>query len=80
MFSNKTVKEIVMGGGVVEYKGVSICDMRNVVNYSLRTNKPYQVNLRKAKYCKETKSLQGDEIFNDLNEAVEVFIQECKKV
>ena len=62
----------------MEYRGNSICDLRKVLRYPFKTNTPYQVNTARSKYNKQTKMLEGDTLYNDLNEAVREFLKECK--
>jgi hypothetical protein len=79
MFNFADVKRIVINGGSVEYRGNSICDLKQVLRYPFHTNTPYQVNLKKAKFNKKTGDYEGDTLYNNVNEAVNDFLEECRK-
>jgi hypothetical protein len=72
------IEELVKKGCVIEKNGNSICDLRKILKYPFKTDTPYQVCSNRAKYNKETKMLEGDWLYGDLDEAIESFTKEAK--
>lgn len=69
MFNFHHIRGIVSSGGTVEYNGISICDLREVIDFDYCSDKPYQVNNRYSK---------KDNIFKNLSVAVNYFMKECE--
>lgn len=79
MFDSSSIKDVVEKGGTVEYRGNSICHLERVLDYPIKTDTPYQVNLAKSKYNKNTREYEGDALYNGIEEATEHFIEACGK-
>ncbi len=64
---NSSVKDIVLDGGFVDYKGLTICDLSHFSESRRFLKKKYQVDVHKAK-------IEWSSLYDDVDTAVDKFM------
>lgn len=64
---SESVKDIVLSGGYVNFKELTICDLSHFSESRRSLRKRYQVDVHKAK-------IEWSEVYNDIDIAVDKFM------